>query len=109
MIDYILLGKNVRHFRETRGYSQDQLAEMCDISISFLGHIERGTRKMSLETMMALVNALEVTPDMLLLDQENLYEDAIFAFLGSLTFACPEQKKQFYNTIRALAKGRDLL
>ncbi|MBM6869808.1 helix-turn-helix transcriptional regulator [Pseudoflavonifractor phocaeensis] len=109
MIDYTLLGKNVRNLRHMRGYSQEHLAEMCDISTSFLGHIERGTRKMSLETMMALVNALKVTPDMLLLDQKNLYEDAIFSFLGSLTFTNSEQKKRFYNAVRAIAKGRDLL
>lgn len=38
------------------------------ISLSFLGHIERGTRKASLETLIAIANVLLVSVDALLQD-----------------------------------------
>ena len=38
------------------------------ISISFIGHIERGSRTTSLATLVAICNTLEVSPEHLLCD-----------------------------------------
>lgn len=65
-MDYSSLGARIRRERVLRGWTQEQLAEKAGISLSFLGHIERGTRKASLETLVALCNALEVGMDALL-------------------------------------------
>jgi len=47
-------------------YSQEQLAEKAGISVSFLGHIERGTRKMSLDSLYRIAKTLECSTDSLL-------------------------------------------
>lgn len=65
-INYADLGKRVRQARRQRGITQEILAEQVGISASFMGHIERGTRVASLETLVALCNALECSPDFLL-------------------------------------------
>jgi len=39
---------------------------MAELSVSFYGHLERGTRKASIETLLALARVLETTPDTLL-------------------------------------------
>ena len=39
---------------------------MMGISFAFAGHIERGTRKMSVETLLSLARALECSVDYLL-------------------------------------------
>ena len=39
--------------------TQEQLAELAEISLSFVGHIERGTRTISVETLARLCKALE--------------------------------------------------
>lgn len=67
-IDYISIGNRVRTARKNLNLSQEELAELCDLSVSFMGHIERGTRKMSLETLIALCEALNVSADYLLMD-----------------------------------------
>lgn len=104
-IDYQTLGGQVRRLRKKCGYSQEQLAEYCDISTSFLGHIERGTRKMSLETLVALAEALHTTPNELLQDKIPLNSDTAGTFLSSLTFDSKEQEQTFYRCVKALAKG----
>lgn len=80
-MNYQSLGKKVRECRKRKQLTQEQLAEIVDISPSFLGHIERGSRVASLETFARLCNALEVSPHYLLsaellrmdeIDQENL-------------------------------------
>lgn len=74
MVDYKDLGHRVRTLRRMRDLTQEELAEKLDISASFLGHIERGTRVASLETLVALCNALKVSPQELLIASldENL-------------------------------------
>ena len=47
-LDYSQIGKRIRQVRKIKDWSQDELAKKCGISMSFLGHIERGTRIMSL-------------------------------------------------------------
>ena len=65
-MNYQSLGKKVRECRKRKQLTQEQLAEIVDISPSFLGHIERGSRVASLETFARLCNALEVSPHYLL-------------------------------------------
>lgn len=66
-MDYRLLGARVQRARRINGLTQGRLAEMAGISLSFMGHIERGTRKASVETLVALARALGVSTDALLL------------------------------------------
>ena len=65
-MDYKDLGNRVRTVRRQQSLTQEQLAEKVGISPSFLGHIERGTRVASLDTLVALCNTLNVTPEYLL-------------------------------------------
>lgn len=65
-MDYVDLGKRVRKQRQLIGLTQQELAERIGVSTSFVGHVERGTRKASLETLVALSNALGVSVDYLL-------------------------------------------
>ena len=65
-MDYKDLGNRVRTVRRQQSLTQEQLAEKVGISSSFLGHIERGTRVASLDTLVALCNTLNVTPEYLL-------------------------------------------
>ena len=65
-MDYVDMGKRVRKQRQLIGLTQQELAERIGVSTSFVGHVERGTRKASLETLVALSNALGVGVDYLL-------------------------------------------
>lgn len=65
-LNYGRMGARIRQVRKAKGWSQDELAKKCGISMSFLGHIERGTRIMSLETFVAICGALEAHADELL-------------------------------------------
>jgi transcriptional regulator with XRE-family HTH domain len=65
-MDYSALGKRVRIRRKALGLTQEKLAEIVDVSTSFIGHIERGTRKLSVETLYELCKALDVSADYLM-------------------------------------------
>ena len=65
---YIDLGRRIRQQRILASMTQECLAEYAGISLSFLGHIEHGTRKASIETLVKISNALGISPTMLLQD-----------------------------------------
>ncbi len=65
-MNYTDLGHKVRILRRARRITQEELATQVGISASFLGHIERGTRVLSLDTLLALCDTLDVTPNDLL-------------------------------------------
>ena len=67
-MDYVDMGKRVRKQRQLIGLTQQELAERIGVSTSFVGHVERGTRKASLETVINIANALGVSADTLLQD-----------------------------------------
>ena len=63
---YILVGKRVRQLRLQKKLTQEELAERAGISTSFLGHIERGSRRMSLDSFCRIARALDCTANDLL-------------------------------------------
>ena len=65
---YKMFGERVRGQRVLAQLTQEKLSQLSGISLSFLGHIERGTRKASLDTVVKLANALKVSPNLLLQD-----------------------------------------
>ncbi|MEF9879566.1 MAG: helix-turn-helix transcriptional regulator [Raoultibacter sp.] len=62
-MDYRLMGQKIRKRRRELSLTQEQLAEAIDVSASFVGHIERGTKKASLETLEKLCVALNISMD----------------------------------------------
>ena len=65
-MNYVDFGRRVKHLRKEQGITQEELALNVGISASFLGHIERGTRVASLETLVKLCHALNTHPNHLL-------------------------------------------
>lgn len=65
-MNYEDLGRRIRALRQKQHLTQEQLAEKIDMSASFLGHIERGSRVASLETLVKICNVLDTNPGFLL-------------------------------------------
>ncbi len=65
-MDYVDLGRRVRKQRIAAGWTQEKLAEQINVCTSFVGHVERGSRKASLETLVNIANTLNVSLDYLM-------------------------------------------
>ena len=65
--DYSGLGSRIASRRKQMDMKQNILAEQIGISNNYLSGIERGKENPSLDILIKLCNALEVTPDYLLL------------------------------------------
>jgi len=70
-----LLGLNVKRFRVNSGLSQEELSEKADISVPFMGAIERGEKWPSPNTLAGLAEGLGVHPYDMLKPEETASQD----------------------------------
>ncbi len=101
-MDYKAMGKRIRQARREQGITQNALAKQANISASFLGHIERGSRKASLETFVSIANTLKIGTDTLLMDSLDLA-----AFGGSSDNISIERKKLMSDMMRVLDENKE--
>jgi len=66
-----IFGKNVKIYRNRRNWSQADLAEHANISINFLGDIERGKKWPHPETLTKLADALEIKVFELFMEEDS--------------------------------------
>ena len=73
-MDYYKIGQQIRKLRKAHGFSQEELAEKVDISVTHMSHIETGNTKLSLPVFLDIAQVLEVSTDELL--GESGYESS---------------------------------
>lgn len=61
-----VLANNVRTFRKSKGLSQEDLAEVCNLHRTYVGSVERGERNVTLSTLEVIANALGISVPKLL-------------------------------------------
>lgn len=108
-IDYTAMGGRIRGARQAAGLSQSELAERCALSVSFLGHIERGSRKMSLETLVSICEVLNLSADYLLQDELPGSDAVIGNIIASVKKQGSYQYDRYLTIIKALAEISDKL
>jgi len=57
----INIQKNIKRYRIIRGYTQEKLSELCDISRDYISEIERGKKVPSLKRLIIIAETLNVT------------------------------------------------
>lgn len=56
----IVLGENIRKFREAKGFSQEQLAFEAGLDRTYVGGAERGERNLTILSALKVSRALDV-------------------------------------------------
>lgn len=67
-----LLAANLKRLRAERGWSQEQLAHEAGLHRTFIAHVERKMRNISIDNIERLAVALGVTPSLLLAEGEQV-------------------------------------
>lgn len=62
------IGKNIRKYWLMKRYRQEDLAEKTGLSVNYIRMVQRGDKVPSLETFINILNALDVSADMVLAD-----------------------------------------
>ena len=67
-MDYRTIGANLRKIRTKNKLRQEDVAERANLSVNYVGAVERGERLPSLETFIELLNAVGASADFVLSD-----------------------------------------
>ena len=63
----------MRDVRKSKGLTQEELAEKCDLHTSYLAGVERGERNVTIQTLEKIAQGLEIPPvDLLKVEQLNI-------------------------------------
>ena len=96
------VGRRFKAARERKHLTQEQLAEIVDLSPMHVSVIERGVKPPKLETFVALANALEVSADELLQDTVDHAMESNASEIATLIQSLPRQDQQkLLSAIRA--------
>lgn len=93
-----VIGENTRIYRERAGLTQANLAERVGVGTAFISRVERGQKRMRVETMMAVAEALNVSVGLL------LYQESTNAQLQTLTRMLEGCSPEFIDGIIMLVR-----
>lgn len=113
-LNYKEIGNEIQKIRKSRDITQEMLAEFTDLSTAHIGHIERGTRIPSLETIVRICRVLQISINTIIpidtvksfnnssnLDSE--YSDILKDLDRALNKASDEDAKRYLKSIKVLS------
>ncbi len=106
-LNYIKIGARIRKARTDKHITQEQLGEICQLSTSHIGHIERGTRVPSLDTLFKIATELNVSLDYLVFDSPAVNENLFVNITSILKTKDKTKVKAFMNAVKILADRID--
>lgn len=105
-MDKKALGANIQKYRKQKGLTQDQTAELCNLSTNYFRQIELGNKVPKLETFLRIAEALNVSTELLL--EGNLSWTAAIRsneLYNQLEELDPNQQKFILDTVSTLVDG----
>jgi len=104
-MNYESIGKNIRTYRVRRKLRQEDLAELTNLSVTYIGMVERGEKIPALETFIKILNALEVSADIILADVLKVgYEIKSSLITEQLSSLTPTEREKVFDVISAMIK-----
>lgn len=81
-------GRRIAELRKEEGLTQEQLAEIVNVSVSYLGKIERGVQRPSIDLLIELAVKFNVSLDYIILGRDiskDLLRNKLNAIAGMLS------------------------
>ena len=101
-----VLSRNIKLYRSNHGWSQADLAERSNISITFLSNIERGLKWPYPGTIVKIANALGIEEFELFRHNKNIIDDTAILMDRLLKDIAVSVNKSIETTYRQYCKNR---
>lgn len=101
-IDFSIVGKRIQKIRKEKGLSQEQLAFMIGISHGHMCHIENGTRIPSIEMLINIAIAMDISIEEFLADLD--YPRSRDKEIDDLISDCSEKEKRIFKELISFLK-----
>ena len=98
-LEYTVIGRHIRAARKQKRLTQEDVADMIDMSPAHFGKVERGERPVNLQRLSQLSQALDVP-------LEKLVEGAVVAgHDNAVQFEFADEDTSFLDSIEGISKG----
>lgn len=99
------IGKRIQELRKKKKLTQDQLAELIDVTPHFLSSLERGVYNIKLDTLVQIINHLDCSADDIFCDViNNGYKQRASRLSDSIEKLPPEEQNRILDVVEALVK-----
>lgn len=89
--NYCAIGKNIKKARIGRNLTQEELAELIDVTPQYLSDLERGVVGTSISTLIRLCQELDISSDLLLFGNSRETSSMLNALIERLQYL-PKKK-----------------
>ncbi len=100
------IGKRIQEQRKKKGYTQEELAEILEISPNHLSALERGKYGVKMDKFVQLINALDCSADDLLQDvihSGNIYRASLLS--EQLSSLSREDQRRIMDVVATMIRG----
>lgn len=104
-IDYASIGLRIKHARNKKNMTQEQLADVLGMSREHLSRAEAGDRGVSLEMLIAISNALNAPISELLADNLTSSEVTTDTDLHYILLDCTQQEEKIITKVAQALKA----
>lgn len=94
MLNYMLIGQQIAMIRKTRQLTQAKLAELTDLSVSYISFIEHAKKKPSLQSLVLIAEVMDTTIDTLLGIGQHYSQSGYSSQITLLIEDCTDYEKQ---------------
>lgn len=104
-----VIGKKIKELRKCKRFTQSELAWKIGLSPNYIGLIERGKKKPSLDTLLKIAEVFEVSPSVFFEDFKYQLpeEDVLIKKISSiLKESSEEEKKVIYQIVKSIVKRK---
>ena len=98
-IDYNGIGKRIKIRRNQLGYSQEQLAFECNLSVPYISQIENGRKSVSLNALLQVADVMDCTLDWLVFGDSFLCSDFKRDEISIPVDNCTDEEKQYLRDL----------
>lgn len=107
VFDFATIGNKLFAFRKRMGMTQSEVAEAAGLSDRTYADIERGTVNMRIETILRICDALHITPNEILTENEPNYVSKQNEILQRLDACSPKDKETALKLLSVYLQSLD--
>lgn len=104
MLNFDYIGRQIKKARSNKNITQAALAEQIEMSTTYISHIESAKKQASLEVIVRLANALDVTVDHLLCGHLNSDPLEYHSDLKEILSGCTSYEKEIICEVALTVK-----
>lgn len=105
------VGNRIRELRTAKGFSQEQLALLADITPTYLGLVERNVKNPTLKVIQQICSSLNISLSDFFLDtfiEDNSIDPTTSQIVAQLANRSQDEKEMILQIIKDILKLHDL-